>query len=504
LYLYCWIIARVIRRLPKDPPNKPRQSVGRPSPRVIDLSSDSDESYNSDHNDNAESIIEGGTTAANPPGYSQSAGNSNATDHNAPQLMAAENSQVPVAQMIPKRGIAPSRIATNTGKLRTATNSLTPTTTTRGAVPNDDDDSSGSSDSEPPHVSAPSIKRRGFSSRSGEPLLNKRLKCAEKPAGSFPSTSRLRRKTFGGLDEVERFGPASYPSPPSAGSMDSGDVTNGCNFPNVRHDRQHHVQATRNDAPRIVDARSEIQAVEVDSNLNLPEREGRIVAEKEQSRNNVQWNVDDSDDDSVQGRDEGRRSATTSCKTTPSSTGRPRLVVPLKIVAQQEDLEFQRLHLSSKLVDVLPERLQQPNIVALSSTVELLDILWKADRLRLMDVYGEEFGGHQRAFEQWLQCLKHVLRFYELTGFKDNLDALDAFLGNVQERPPIAVRKVFIHARVSLMEWQKQSGIDDKEFAEKVASILFNLSSCGIKWAMLDDLESTTPAFTKELLAWFR
>jgi hypothetical protein len=502
LYLFCWIIARAIRRLPKDP-NKSRKAFGRPSQSgalIFDLSSDNDDGNNSDDTESIEYAA--AAAAANSRDHSQGSG-SNSTGNNATQSMSMQSSQVPVAQMLPKRGVVATEVI-DTGKSPTVTNSLASTTTAEDALLNEHNDSAGVSDSQLPRVSSRRIKRRGFSYPFGEAPENKRPRCVNArcpAAGSAIPTPRLQRGTASNFNEIDNSEPSSYPSPLSLGSMEAGDESNERNFPNVPNGDRPRRQPTGENTYQAIDTSNRTQASEAEDNVSSLEPEGRTG---EQPVRNAQREVDDSDDDSVQGHNGARRSVTTSSKTTPSSTRRPRLVVPLKVMTPPEDLKYQQWRLTSKLSEILRAKLQQPNTVLLSSTIEVMDTLSRTERLRLMEKYGEDFSHYQGAFDQWLQCLKNILAFYEITGFRGDLSTRNAFMDNMPNGgPPEVVSDAFYRGRVSLIEWQRRSGIDDMELSKNVASVLFNLAPWG-SWTQLHRLESWTQGFTEELLAWFQ
>lgn len=484
LYLYCWILSRVIRELPKT--RRPAES------RAFDLSSDGDESDDTTADSDIEitdvkrrqQIVEGEVLTENNPHYSD----------------AVRNPLVPVAQMLPIQGDSDSRAAQPPRERSVIDNNVSTTGFNDEELVHDDENNN-SVEHLVPNLGKRRIKRRGYSTIHSPLSHSKRQKMnLRKPIGVIHAES-IRND---GVPQIEtniedKLAGTVYPSPPPVQCTGLDEVVGTPNFPNVQHNKRQtshlsgeetlHKVTENLEQGTSVDANSKTIADDVPDDCNV-----EILNEEEGN----------GDADSVQGHLEEPSTGSRASKTTASSSvERPRLVVPIKLTAQSRDLECIRQRLASKLLDVLPVGLQQPNILLLSSTVDLLQSLSRMDRQRLMVIYEKDLSNHQGALDRWLQCLRSLLTFYELTGFKDGLMERDAFLDAMVDGPPEAVLKTAIHVRSSLVEWRIEHNIIDEDFSRDVASILYNLASWG-PWMKLQKMEDWTWKFTEDLLAWFK
>tara|TARA_R110002003_G_scaffold878_7_gene21723 strand:- start:1160 stop:1876 length:717 start_codon:yes stop_codon:yes gene_type:complete len=214
------------------------------------------------------------------------------------------------------------------------------------------------------------------------------------------------------------------------------------------------------------------------------------------------FNLED-DVDSVQGSP--RASAHTRRPTASKAPGpddRPRLVVPLRVGPPSQDLENLRQRLASKLLDILSAGLRQPSILLLTDTVDIMERIWKADQLRLENVFGTRYNRLRGVFTQWLQCVKGVVEFCTLTGFSGDVTTRDAFLQDLSEELSEAAVKAFIHALSDRSSWRSEPDWTQEAFGRDIASVLLDLASWGgmMRPSMMENL---TSRFTGEVLAWF-
>jgi hypothetical protein len=180
-----------------------------------------------------------------------------------------------------------------------------------------------------------------------------------------------------------------------------------------------------------------------------------------------------------------------------------RLSEHINMAAQSSDLEDSRCLLAIKLLESLFNGLQQPNVVLLSDTVELLETLLRTDYRRLQAVYGDNLKDHEVALTRWLECLRSLLLFYELTGVKEDVTARNAFLAALPNGAPKPAIISYYRTRYSLSTWRAGNGRIHEGFVRQVTSILFNLASWGDRFFRIDQMEQCTSKFTQELLTWF-
>jgi hypothetical protein len=154
--------------------------------------------------------------------------------------------------------------------------------------------------------------------------------------------------------------------------------------------------------------------------------------------------------------------------------------------------------------DLLPLGLKKPDVLHLSGLVELLEALSTMDHLHLQDVYGRDLMNRQRALKRWVECLKSLLSFYEVTGFKEDVTTRNAFIKTIPADHRIVARKSFLQTRSSLSDWRAEAGVTEEEFSRDVASVFFNLAFWKDTWVTLEEVETWTLGFTEELLTWFR
>jgi hypothetical protein len=180
-----------------------------------------------------------------------------------------------------------------------------------------------------------------------------------------------------------------------------------------------------------------------------------------------------------------------------------RLSEPINMAVQSSDLENSRCLLAIKLLESLFDGLQQPNVVLLSDTVELLETLLRTDSRRLQAVYGDNLVDHELALTRWLECLRSLLLIYKLTGFKEHVPARNEFLAGLPNGAPKPAIISYYRTRYSLSTWRAGNGHIHEGFVRQVTSILFNLASWGDHFFRIDQMEQCTSEFTQELLTWF-
>jgi hypothetical protein len=306
------------------------------------------------------------------------------TENNPPYSDAVRNPLVPVAQMLPIQGNNDSKTDQSTSE-RSATDNNVSTTSVNNQELVHDDETNNSDEPLVPHIGNRRIKRRGYSTIHSPLSQSKRQKMSlRKPIGVIHAESmRNDGAPHTETNIQDKLAGTVYPSPPPVQCTGLDDVVGKPNFPNVQHNKRYtnhlsgeetlHKGAENIEQGKYVGANSNIVAEDVADDCNVgnsDEREG------------------DGDAGSVQGRLEEPPTRSRASKTTASSSvKRPRLVVPIKLTAQSRDLEAIRKRLASKLLDVLPVGLQQPNALILSSTVDLLQSLSRMDRQRLMEIY---------------------------------------------------------------------------------------------------------------------
>jgi hypothetical protein len=360
-----------------------------------------------------------------------------------PSLMSGQERRIPAAQGLPTRGSITPR-TTVAGMLRTPNHNMAATTVASDEVPHGQDDLS---DSEPLRDKLRRIKRKGPRSLSRGPPKRSR----DTNNYALVTSSHLRKPHEKSMDNC-------YPSPPS-GSTSS----------------------PRGRKLGIFGPRGELNS-------------GYQLCSLRLSNSNAS---------SSQEHSEHRRPAMTSPKATPASAESPSSALSPRAMPQRDPLKVERGDLASKLHHVLFDKLNKPDIKALANTVELLGVLAEKDHDRLENLYGDDFNAHQGSFTVWVQCLQYLLTFYQDTGFEGNLSTRDAFMDVMPDDSRAVAMSAFLDGGSSLVKWQTQREMNDAEFSNKVASVLFNLAS----WVVcmkLHWLESLMQRFNEELLAWFR
>jgi hypothetical protein len=381
----------------------------------------------------------------------------------------------PVAQMLPNRPNSDATIDRPRRLQRATTKTaLEPVSMNGGPaqVPNDSDE-----DFELYSLPSPAsrrIKRRGYSTQDREVLQNKKHKVnVDESADNVDALSSRSDRVLRGETRMEEHGSQSYPSPPAVQQEIPSNRVDIRNFPNV--------------------SRTEQTLIETIDTEDIVSDE-LASTEKTQAENATE-NSRSEDEDSVQGTEEVVRMGSRSTNAIPEPL---RLVVPIRLTPQSKDTEVLRRRLTANLWDVMPPGLERPNLLLLSSTVDLLESLSKSGwfHLRFREVYANDFNSHQIALSQWLDYLKCVLNFYEVTKFRGNLRTLDAFLENMPGESQDASMSTFSHVSVSLCRWRGY-----EHFAKKVASVISNLV-WSQRWWKLRRMEPLILKFTEELWAW--
>jgi hypothetical protein len=85
---------------------------------------------------------------------------------------------------------------------------------------------------------------------------------------------------------------------------------------------------------------------------------------------------------------------------------------------------------ASNLLDIITAGLDQPNLPLIQITVKILKSILEADKLRLQDIYAEDFNDHITALDHFVHGWECLLEAYKPTMFKDSLGTLDTFLGD--------------------------------------------------------------------------
>jgi hypothetical protein len=384
---------------------------------------------------------------------------------------AAGTYSIPVAQMLPRRPNNSAAID-RPGRLQRATTRIVsdqvPTTGRSTQVPDNEGDDNDNLDLNlPPSPPSRSIKRRGGYSTRDQGQNKKQKGDGEESADNVDALSSRSDRAVRGETSVRRNGHYSYPSPPAMQPEPPKSAPDMRNFPNVTHKEQ--TMADADDAEDLV----------TEAPASTEEVQAEDVAEESRAE----------DGDSVQGTEEVE---------SPNVISEPpRLVVPIRLTAQSKATENLRRRLGSNLLDVLPAGLMNPDLPLLSSIIEVVQALTKADHLRLRDIYDEDFNSFHGALDQWSECLKLLFQFCQLTAFNGNLASRSAFLDDM----PIVRRfeglRILNRGSSSLSLWR-----DDERMAKKVGSMLSNLV-WPQRWWTPNTMELLVQQLTEELIAWF-
>lgn len=417
------------------------------------------------------------------------------------------NPAVPTAQMLPLGNNAITNIAqADIARSENVQASASRLTFTMASA--DDEFASGSGNEGPSILQArpgrlSQIKRR-YTSGQPTPLTKKqKMARAQKSVTDLKAPAlSTRARTRGEVDDAEDLDATSYPSPPLVrhDTLLDGEVTR--NFPNISHTIRD-VEQTKDIRRGGLSERS-VSAPDQDVRSNSGRSaDDAIVVDARDSP--APGDTEDDDANRMQGTDidSDAHLQPRASKKSPAPAAPRRLVVPIKVTAPSEDDEFFRQRLASKLLDVLLEKLQQPNALLLSGTLSLLESRFKIEHLRLQKVYCKKFNNHKESFTRWIECLRDVMQFYTSTEFNGNLSTRPTFLKAVPFKRKIDLMKPFVHGRVSLTAWRKERGISIEDVSNEVGSLLFHLASWD-DWADVHDVEQMTLGFTEELLAWFK
>ncbi|KAH4175818.1 hypothetical protein HBI65_030610 [Parastagonospora nodorum] len=364
----------------------------------------------------------------------------------------------------------------------------------RGNALIDGDDSGTFQPDRPTHRTG--IKRRGHST------IDAPLSKVAKAKHASPTPALITRRKARVLDTEEAAGTTSYPSPPLLQLNELEEASNGRNFPNIHpgcpSDRNKATVTRDTGDPNSGDMTPN-QHSESNS-LSLVKEHGSITVA---APTDAASDNEDEDNDSVQGLEvSGAKAIYQCCKTTPTTPQR-RLVVRLKLTIPLDDNEHDRQRLASELFAVLSGKLQEPDNVVLSSTLDLLESIIKTDFLRLVELSIGNLGHIKDSLNQWLSCLRVVLKFYEDTKFTGNLSTRSAFRKTIPVSLAISTRQMILKGRASLSKWRHERRISNNDFAKEVASVLFQLASWDDDME-LQEMEEMTLKFTEELLAWFK
>lgn len=162
--------------------------------------------------------------------------------------------------------------------------------------------------------------------------------------------------------------------------------------------------------------------------------------------------------------------------------------VPAESNPDSRDVKALQSRLASNLVRVMSSGFQNLDISLIQQMVEVVGELWSTEPV-------------QDSLWRWIACLHCVTRFYKVTGFKGDLSTRDKFLETLPEGCPAELDDAFIQERAVLNRWRHERGMDDKEMAKEVVSVLFDLGS----WPTLTKrarIDKMTVQFTQDLLAW--
>jgi hypothetical protein len=414
------------------------------------------------------------------------------------------NPAVPTAQMLPLRHTATVSIAQPESAQTKDAQASAPRSASITASADEDDadvsDNERLSNVQTRSGRLPQFKRR-YTSGQETPLTKKQMIARAKrsvPELQGPAFS-TRRRTRGAIDDEEDS--CAYPSPPLVQHDTSSGEQVTPNFPNVTHTRS-------NDE-------------EIRDTMRGNSSEVIVVASEQDVRSNSGSSVEDAiivdlQDDPIitdAGHDNFAHAHSTdidsdaplrprTSKKSPAKLAPRRLVVPIKVTAPSEDDEYLRQRLASKLLDILPKKLQQPNALLLSGTLSLLESRFKIEHLRIQKFYPKEFLNHKESFERWTECLRHVIQFYSSTKFNGNLSTRPDFLKTIPFERKAVLMSPFFHGRPALTEWREKRGMSVTDIANEVGSLLFHLAPWD-DWVDLQEVQQMTLGFTEDLLAWF-
>jgi len=166
-------------------------------------------------------------------------------------------------------------------------------------------------------------------------------------------------------------------------------------------------------------------------------------------------------------------------------------------------LEYDQRRLALALYDVLFGKLQKLDIVAVESTLDLLESVYKASRVRPANVSVANLGRYRDSFDQWLGCFRLVVQYCKDTKFTGNLSELRAFQKTMPRDLAKSTTQSLVRGSWALLKWRHENKIDNNSFAKQVASVLFEVGVWGIHMDS-QDVEELTLDFTEELLAWFK
>ncbi|KAH5564913.1 hypothetical protein HBI25_074440 [Parastagonospora nodorum] len=447
LYVYCWIIGRVARAQAN------RRSSSRRLPRKDGDQDDFDTSGNSDKC--TAYVFDNGQSGTNRYGR------------------RINNPLVPVAPMLPMvSNKTTSATLPGVNQPGAEESSKTMASGHRGNALIDGDDSGTFQPDRPTHRTG--IKRRGHST------IDAPLSKVAKAKHASPTPALITRRKARVLDTEEAAGTTSYPSPPLLQLNELEEASNGRNFPNIHpgcpSDRNKATVTRDTGDPNSGDMTPN-QHSESNS-LSLVKEHGSITVA---APTDAASDNEDEDNDSVQGLE----------------------VSGAKAIYQCYDNEHDRQRLASELFAVLSGKLQEPDNVVLSSTLDLLESIIKTDFLRLVELSIGNLGHIKDSLNQWLSCLRVVLKFYEDTKFTGNLSTRSAFRKTIPVSLAISTRQMILKGRASLSKWRHERRISNNDFAKEVASVLFQLASWDDDME-LQEMEEMTLKFTEELLAWFK
>lgn len=406
------------------------------------------------------------------------------------------NTSVPVASMLPMASNKTTS-ATHPGVTQPSTegSSQTVACRDRSNALVDSGDESGTFQPDRP-TNPRGIKRKGYSTINAP--LNKRV--AKAKHGS-PTPALLTRGKARGIGTDEEADTASYPSPPLLQLDELDEAPNGRNFPNVQ-------PGSSRDWNKVTVTRDTSVPNKGNMAPNQQSESCSLFSAKEHGSITVTVPTDptsdngDEDNDSVQGLEVSGAETIHVCRKTTPSIARRHLVVRLKLTILLDDNKYDRQCLASELYDVLFGKLQKLDIVVVESTLDLLESVYKAIRLRPANVSVANLGRYRDSFDQWLRCFRLVVQYYKDTKFTGNLSELRAFKKTMPGGHAKSMTQILLRGRTALLKWQRESKINNNNLAKQVALVLFQVASWPVH-VDLQEVEEITLEFTEELLAWF-